>query len=92
MRRPWLVITANNIIEHKIQKGFTPNLAGNLEHTAQNTNIINQARIKQRLLLLPFLSEKYLYGLKPYIGTAVPSLPCLSSVTVICMQDVFNIF
>ena len=88
MRRPWLVITANNIIEHKIQKGFTPNLAGNLEHTAQNTNIINQARIEQRLLSLPFLSEKYLYGLKPYIGTAVP---CLSSVTVICMQDVFKI-
>ena len=38
-------LTANNFIEQKIQKGFTPNLSGTLEHTAQMTNIINQARV-----------------------------------------------
>jgi hypothetical protein len=40
---------ANNFIEQKIQKGFTPNLSGTLEHTAQMTNIINQASIKTTL-------------------------------------------
>jgi hypothetical protein len=45
-------LTANNFIEHQIQKGFTPNLSGTLEHTAQMTNIINQARIKRVYLLV----------------------------------------
>ena len=27
-------LTANNYIEHNIQKGFTPNISGTLEHTA----------------------------------------------------------
>ena len=37
-------LTANNFIEHQIQKGFTPNLYGTLEHTAQMTNIISTKR------------------------------------------------
>ena len=37
-------LITNNFIEHNIQKGFTPNLSGTLEHTAQMANIINKAR------------------------------------------------
>ncbi len=55
-------LTANNFIEHKIQKGFTPNLAGTLEHTAQMTNIINQARIKQRSVVITLLDLKNAFG------------------------------
>ena len=44
-------LTVNNFIEHNIQKGFTPNMSGTLEHTAQMANIINKARIKQRSLV-----------------------------------------
>ena len=36
-------LMANNFIEHNIQKRFTPNLSGTLEHTAQMANIINKA-------------------------------------------------
>ncbi len=55
-------LTANNFIEHKIQKGFTPNLAGTLEHTARMTNIINQARIKQRSVVITLLDLKNAFG------------------------------
>ena len=49
-------LTANQYIEHNIeQKGFTPNLSGTLEHTAQMANIINKARIKQRSLVITLL-------------------------------------
>ena len=37
---------ANNYIEHHIEKGFTPNLSGTLEHTTSMANVINKARIK----------------------------------------------
>ena len=55
-------LTANNFIEHNIQKGFTPNLSGNLEHTAQMANIINKARIKQRSLVITLLDLKNAFG------------------------------
>jgi hypothetical protein len=55
-------LTANNFIEHQIQKGFTPNLSGTLEHTAQMTNIINQARIKQRSVVITLLDLKNAFG------------------------------
>ena len=55
-------LTANNFIEQKIQKGFTPNLSGTLEHTAQMTNIINQARIKQRSVVITLLDLKNAFG------------------------------
>ena len=55
-------LTANNVIEHQIQKGFTPNLPGTLEHTAQMTNIINQARIKQRSVVITLLDLKNAFG------------------------------
>ncbi|CAB4008395.1 Hypothetical predicted protein [Paramuricea clavata] len=55
-------LTANNFIEHQIQKGFTPNLSGTLEHTAQMTNIINQVRIKQRSVVITLLDLKNAFG------------------------------
>ena len=55
-------LTANNFIEHNIQKGFTPNLSGTLEHTAQMANIINKARIKQRSLVITLLDLKNAFG------------------------------
>ena len=55
-------LTANNFIEHSIQKGFTPNLSGSLEHTAQMADIINKARIKQRSLVISLLDLKNAFG------------------------------
>ena len=55
-------LKANNFIEHNIQKGFTPNLAGTLEHTAQMTNIINQARIKQRSVVITLIDLRNVFG------------------------------
>jgi hypothetical protein len=55
-------LNANNFIEHNIQKGFTPNLSGTLEHTAQMANIINKARIKQRSLVITLLDLKNAFG------------------------------
>ena len=54
-------LTANNFIEHNIQKGFTPN-HGTMEHTAQMANIINKARIKQRSLVMTLLDLKNAFG------------------------------
>ena len=54
-------LTSNNFIEHNIQKGFTPNLSGTLEHTAQMANI-NKARIKQRSLVITLLDLKNAFG------------------------------
>ena len=55
-------LTANNFIEHNIQKGFAPNLSGTLEHTAQMANIINKARIKQRSFVITLLDLKNAFG------------------------------
>ena len=51
-------LITNNFIEHNIQKGFTPNLSGTLEHIAQMANIINKARNKQRSLVITLLHLK----------------------------------
>ena len=55
-------LTTNNFIEHNIQKGFTPNVFGTLEHTAQMANIINKARIKQLSLVITLLDLKNAFG------------------------------
>ena len=52
----------NNYIEHDIQKGFTPNISGTLEHTAQMAHIINKARTKQRSLIITLLDLKNAFG------------------------------
>ena len=55
-------LLANNFIEHKIQKGFTPHLSGTLEHTAQMAYIINQARSRQRSVVITLLDLKNAFG------------------------------
>ena len=55
-------LTSNNFIEHNIQKGFTPNLSGTLEHTAQMADIINKARIRQRPVVITLLDLKNAFG------------------------------
>ena len=55
-------LLGNNLIEHKIQKGFTPNVSGTFEHTAQMAHIINQARTKQRSLVISLLDLKNAFG------------------------------
>ena len=48
----------NGYIERPIQKGFVPGLSGTFEHTANLSNIINQARLKQRSLTVTLLDLK----------------------------------
>ena len=55
-------LLANNFIEHNIQKGFAPHVSGTLEHTTQMAYIINQARIKQRSLVITLLDLKNAFG------------------------------
>ena len=55
-------LASNNFIEHGIQKGFTPNLSGTLEHAAQMADIINKARIRQRSVVITLLDLKNAFG------------------------------
>ena len=55
-------LLGNNLIEHKIQKGFTPKVSGTFEHTAQMAHIINQARTKQRSVVITLLDLKNVFG------------------------------
>ena len=55
-------LKANAFIEHRIQKGFLPQLTGTFEHTAQMANIINTARIKQKSLVITLLDLKNAFG------------------------------
>ena len=55
-------LAENNYIEHRIQKGFTPKLSGTLEDTAQMAHIINNARLKQRSLIITLLDLKNAFG------------------------------
>ena len=52
----------NDFIEAEIQKGFTPKIAGVLEHTSMMANIIDKARIKQRSLVITLLDLKNAFG------------------------------
>ena len=55
-------LVENNYIEHNIQKGFTTNVAGTLEHTAHMAHIINTACIKQRSVIITLLDLKNPFG------------------------------
>ena len=52
----------NNFIQAEILKGFTPKIAGVLEHTSMMANIIDKARIKQRSLVITLLNLKNYFG------------------------------
>ena len=55
-------VKANSFIEHKIQKGFLPKLSVTFEHTAQMANVINNARIKQKPVVITLLDLKNAFG------------------------------
>ena len=55
-------LMSNGFIEHKIQKAFLPKLGSMFEHTAQMANIINNARIKQRSVVITLLDLKNAFG------------------------------
>ena len=55
-------LSQNNYIEHDIQKGFTPNVSGTIEHTAHMAHIINTTRTKQRSLVITLLDLKNAFG------------------------------
>ena len=52
----------NDFIEAEIQKGFTPKIAGALEHTSLMAHIIDKARSKQRSLVVTLLDLKNAFG------------------------------
>ena len=55
-------LAQNSFIEHAIQKGFSPKLSGTLEHTAQMVEVINKARLKQRIKVITLLDLKNAFG------------------------------
>ena len=50
------------MIEHSIQKGFTPGISGTYEHTAHMAHLINTARRKQRSLVITLIDLKNAFG------------------------------
>ena len=52
----------NDFIEAEIQKGFTPKIAGVLEHTSLMAHIIDKTRSKQRSLFVTLLDFKNAFG------------------------------
>ena len=52
----------NNFIENQIQKGFTSNISGTIEHTSFMSHVIDKARIKQRSLVITLLDLKNAFG------------------------------
>ena len=48
-------LAENKYIEQSIQKGFTQQISGTLEHTAQMAHIINTAHVKQRSVVITLL-------------------------------------
>ena len=42
----------NKLIEHNVQKGFTPKISGTFEHASQMAHILNKAHTKQRSLVI----------------------------------------
>ena len=64
-------LTANNFIEHNIQKGFTPNLSGNLEHTAQMANIVFTRLSAAALFKFPELQMRRSFGGGAHLGAAL---------------------
>ena len=55
-------LASNNFVGHNIQKGFTPNLSGTPEHTAQMADTTNKARIRQRSIVITLLELKNAFG------------------------------
>ena len=55
-------LNANRFIEHNIQKGLLPKFSSTFEYTAQMANVINNARIKQRSVVITLFDLKNAFG------------------------------
>ena len=51
-------LNKNNYIENIIQKGFVPGMTGTFEHTAHLAQMIKQAKLKQRSIVVTLLDLK----------------------------------
>ena len=60
--RMYCYLLDNDYIETKIQKGFWKSISGTIEHTELLSNIINNARIKQRQVIITLLDLKNAFG------------------------------
>ena len=52
----------NKLIDCHLQKGFIPKVSGTFEHTNQMAGIINNARLKQRQVVVTLLDLKNAFG------------------------------
>ena len=60
--RIYSFLVANGHAESSIQKGFTPEMSGTLEHIATMSSIINQAKKKRRSVTITLLDLKNAFG------------------------------
>ena len=60
--RMYNFLNKNGSIESTIQKGFTPGMAGTFEYTYHMAHSINQARAKQRSIVITLLDLKNAFG------------------------------
>ena len=51
-------LNKNKYIENSIQKGFVPGMTGTFEHTAHLAQMIKQAKLKQRSIVVTLLDLK----------------------------------
>ena len=56
------ILNKNGYIESTIQKGFTQDMAGTFEHTYHMAYLINQARAKQKSIIITLLDLKNAFG------------------------------
>ena len=55
-------LTQNGYAENNIQKGFTPKVAGTLEHTSHMAYLINHSKRKQRSIVITLIDLKNAFG------------------------------
>ena len=60
--RIYKYICSNNYIDQNIQKGFWTNVSGTIEHTETLTHLINNARNKQRNLVISLIDLRNSFG------------------------------
>ena len=58
-------LAQNGYAENNIQKGFTPKIAGTLEHTSHMAYLINHSKRKQRSLVITQIDLKNAFGGTP---------------------------
>ena len=60
--RMYRFLNKKNYIENSIQKGFVPGMTGTFEHTAHLAQMIKQAKLKQRSIVVTLLDLKNAFG------------------------------